>query len=216
MYEKCSPQIGPSSLSRNHGSRYTVSEEMQERELAIVESLEERVERLERMSAEMDQAMSDLAQVVHDTVVAEQGMEHQLVVLEDSIASGNMATQGAAVAALKAAVSTLKAALPAPAAPPTSGAPAIDPTSGAPVSSGAAVSPTGVVPAPVEVVTSGPRTLYTHESANPFDTTVWVEVNKTSDGRPVYTFSGDTAPGDTKGASADWVVYTGTTAPPKA
>lgn len=71
-----------------------------------------------------------------------------------------------------------------------------------------------VVTPPVVTPPAPAATLYEHASASSFDPAQWpLAAVKAADGTALYTFAGDTAPGDALGASPDWTVYTGATQP---
>lgn len=69
------------------------------------------------------------------------------------------------------------------------------------------VTPTEEVEAPpVEEETVEP-TLYKHVGEGSIDESAWPDSGKVdADGDKLYTFSGDTQPGDANGASDEWVV----------
>lgn len=61
--------------------------------------------------------------------------------------------------------------------------------------------------APAPTPAPAAQTLYAHVGGNAFDPAVWPDSGqKAADGSTLYTFTGDGAPGDQNGASAEWVV----------
>jgi hypothetical protein len=93
-----------------------------------------------------------------------------------------------------------------PAAAP--GAPAVPGASGdtpAVVQAKTDALATPTVEAPVTVVSPGSKSTYTFDGdPSTVDHTEWPDAGKRADGTPLFTFAGDTAPGDAKGVGGPW------------
>jgi len=177
----------------------------------------------------LDQMMSDQDKLNAD--VAAEGdllttIESEIASLKAQPAAANLDFAGVdkVLARLKGDAAPPVAAPPAPAQQPagTPAQPAQAPAATPAEPAAAATTPvaTNVNGAPVLPPAPGAqpapaksRYLYSGDTSA-INSGEWPKAGTTPDGAQLYTYSGDTAPGDAKGAGGGWTLYTGTVQAP--